>query len=144
MRTFSKSFSLCGIRAGYCFADSNLIDGLLVAKDSYNLNALTQKVAKVAMEDMRWMKGNAVRIKESRMVLEVELQKLGFKVIPSQANFLFVTHPEKPAVEIYDYLISKRIFVRYFKMERLDNYLRISIGTEKQMKELLKVIREVL
>ena len=143
LRTFSKSYSLCGIRAGYAFANEDLISAMMIAKDSYNLDLLAQAGAKAAVLDQAWMKNNAQKIINTRKETQQKLISMGFEVIPSQANFLFATHPDLDTLSVYNELIKNNIYVRYFNKPRIANYLRISIGTDNQMGILLGKLKYI-
>lgn len=143
-RTFSKSFSLCGIRAGYCFGNPDLIGALIISKDSYNLDMLAQTAATAAIRDFSWMQTNAGRVRETRTRSASRFQELGFKVLPSQGNFLFITHPNHDADGLYRALLEHRIYVRHFPMRRLEQYLRITIGTNSEMDRLFSTLAEIL
>ncbi|MGA1824055.1 MAG: histidinol-phosphate transaminase [bacterium] len=140
VRTFSKSFSLCGIRVGYCFADPALISVLLKVKESYNINTISQIAAQKALEDIEYMRANSKKIIQVREQYTEVLKKLGFFVIPSASNFIFVKHEKVPARELYEYLFNQNVFVRYFDLRRIDEYLRITIGTEEQMQRFIAEI----
>ncbi|MGA1867815.1 MAG: histidinol-phosphate transaminase [bacterium] len=144
VRTFSKSFSLCGLRVGYCFADPELIYALLKVKESYNINTLSQIAAAKALEDIDHMKENSRKIIQVRGKYTKVLKTMGFSVLPSASNFIFVKHERVPSREIYEYLFTHNIFIRYFKARRLDEYLRITIGTEDHMQQLIEKISETI
>jgi len=139
-RTFSKSFSLCGIRVGYCFANPELIKILLKVKESYNINALSQIAAKSALEDIFYSKQNTEKIVKTRDRYTEKFRKLGFFVLPSASNFIFIKHEKFFAKDIFDFLFSKNIYVRYFELRRLDKYLRITIGREDEMSCLIDAL----
>lgn len=131
LRTFSKSFSLCGLRAGYAFACNSLIAGLMTVKDSYNMNIVTQIAAAAAVSDMEYMKKNSRIIAEIREQSRRHLEELGFQVEPSQANFLLISHPKLKMAELHRFLVNRKIHLRYFP--ELPEYLRLTIGTREQM-----------
>ena len=140
MRTFSKSFSLAGLRVGYCIGPEDLIDALYKVKDSYNVDALAQSVALAALNDLPWMKGNAAKVKKTRTRVAKELAKRGWDVLPSESNFLFARPAHRPASELFDALRKMNIFVRYFKGPRTGDRLRITIGTDSEMDTLLNAL----
>ncbi|MEL7634744.1 histidinol-phosphate transaminase [Sporomusa sphaeroides] len=145
LRTFSKSYSLCGARVGYCFSNNETIGYLDKCKDSYNLNFLSQQVAIAAIKDQEYQKNNVRKIIENRKYLTNELITIGFKVIPSQTNFLLCTPSfDKTAYGIYQKLITFNIFVRYFNSYMLDDKLRITIGTKKEIDELLSALKTIV
>jgi len=141
-RTYSKSYSLAGIRFGYAIANENLINELYKIKDSYNLNTFTQYAALYALDYIDEIKENVEKIKKTRNWLLKEFKKLNFSTIPSHSNFIFVRH--KRAREIFLKLKSKNIFVRYFDTPILKDGIRITIGTQEQCEILIKTIKDIL
>lgn len=138
-RTLSKSFSLAGLRIGYAIGSSELIGALYQLKDSYNVDRLAQAIALAALEDLPWMQANAKRIVATRERVVAELEKRGFQVVPSAANFLFVAPPSgAAAADLFAALRARKILVRYFPEGRTGNYLRVSIGTDAQMDAFLE------
>ena len=147
VRTFSKSRSLAGSRIGFAIGSRKLIRYLNDAKfsfNSYTLDAVTQAVGVASVSDEPYFTETTKRIIATRRRAEESFQKLGFSVLPSSANFLFVTHPTYPADELFAMLKEKGIYVRYFKSPRIDNYLRVTIGTDAQMKTLFEVLEEYM
>ncbi len=142
-RTLSKSYSLAGLRLGLAYANPRLINEMMKVKDSYNVNMLTQKLALAALGDTDWMQRNSQRIRATREHIGKELRSLGFHVQPSQANFIF-TQPPLPAVEYLRQLRQEGILVRHFPGERTGNYVRITIGTDDDMAQLLQVTARIL
>ena len=136
-RTLSKSFSLAGIRLGYCVGPVELIDALYKIKDSYNLDGVTQAVALAALNDLDWMRANAKKILATRARCAAELRRRGWTLPESDTNFLFARPPDGQAKRRFDALRAKNIFVRYFPAPETAEYLRISIGTDEQMDKLL-------
>ena len=146
MRTFSKSFSLAGLRVGYCVGPKPLIDALVKIKDSYNVDAIAQAAALAAVKDAAWMRANVKRVIATRTRTAAALRARGWDVLPSESNFLFAA-PPKPgpgAAEIFTDLKRRNIFVRYFPGPKTGRRLRITIGTEGQMRKLLKAIDDIL
>ena len=143
MRTFSKSFSLAGLRVGYCIGPEDLIDALYKVKDSYNVDALAQSVALAALNDLKWMRSNAAKVRRTRSRTLKELAKRGWDVRPSESNFLFARPAHRPAAEIFEKLRARNIFVRYFKGPRTGDRIRITIGTDAEMDSLLKALAEL-
>lgn len=140
-RTLSKSYSLAGLRVGYAVGSAELVGALGKLKDSYNLDRLAQAVALAALEDVPWMKDNARRTIATRERVAAELDRRGFRVVPSAANFLFVEPPPgTEAAELFADLRSKKILVRYFPGPRTGRYLRISIGTDAEMDAFLSAL----
>jgi histidinol-phosphate aminotransferase len=138
MRTFSKSFSLAGMRIGLAFASEEIIAGMMKVKDSYNLNRLSMVAAMAALQDLPWMTRNAARIQRSRTRLSRGLKRLGYEVYPSHANFVLARKRERNLMLVYDELKQKKILVRYFDTAGLRDCLRITVGTPKEVQALLK------
>ena len=140
MRTLSKSFSLAGLRLGYCIGPEDLIEALYKVKDSYNVDAVAQAVALAALNDLRWMNANVRKVRRTRAWLAKELARRGWDVPPSESNFLFARPPRRPAAELFEALRARRIFVRYFKGPRTGDRLRITIGTDQEARTLLEAL----
>ena len=140
MRTFSKSYSLAGLRVGYCVGPRDLIDALYKVKDSYNVDVIAQSVALAAVRDQAWMRRNVRKVIRTRAYLKAELERRGWDVIPSESNFLFARPAEVPAALLFDALRRRKIFVRYFSGPKTRDRLRITIGTDDQITTLLKAI----
>jgi len=143
MRTFSKSFSLAGLRVGYCVGPKNLIDALYKMKDSYNVDGIAQRVALAAVQDIAWMRANVRRVVATRKAFTKALEARGWDVIPSESNFVFAKPAHKKAAWIFDELRKRQIFVRYFSGPKTKDRLRVTMGTEVQMKKLLKALDEL-
>lgn len=141
-RTFSKSYSLAGLRIGMAFADEALVNEMNKVRDSYNIDFLTQALAKAALEDVEYMRENARKICATRDWLSAELTKDGFFVLPSQANFIFVK-PKHPAQELFQQLRSQGYIVRYFNLPRISEFMRVTIGTRENMESFLNAIKEM-
>ncbi len=140
-RTMSKSFSLAGMRMGWAIGSAALIGALYKLKDSYNVDRLAQAIALAALGDLPWMQANAKTIVATRERVAAELEKRGFRVVPSASNFLFVEPPAgQPAARLFADLREKKILVRYFPGGRTGAYLRVSIGTDAQMDAFLAAI----
>jgi histidinol-phosphate aminotransferase len=137
LRTFSKSFSLCGIRVGYAFASPVLVEGLMAMKDSYNLDLIAQCGAAAAIRDIAWMRANAERIIKTRSFFAQALAGRGFENLPSASNFIFTRHPAFGARALQEHLRRDEIYVRHFAARRVSDYLRISIGTDDEMARVL-------
>ncbi len=145
VQTYSKSRALAGIRVGYAFASSELIDALEAVKNSFNsytLNSLSQAAATAAAKDKDYFNECVNKIIKTREWTVAELSKLGFETLPSKANFIFTTNKNISAEKLFEYLKSKNIYVRYFNKPRIKEYLRITIGTQEQMEALIKAIKE--
>lgn len=147
VRTFSKSRSLAGMRIGYAFGSQTLIGYLNDVKysfNSYTMNQLTLTAGVAALKDEAYFKKTIHKIIATRERVKGEFQKLGFRFGDSQSNFLFVTHPDVQAKQLFEALKEEHIYVRYFNKPRIDNYLRITIGTDEEMDVLLDVLRDYL
>lgn len=145
MRTFSKSFSLAGMRIGVAVARPEIVEEFLKIKDSYNLNAVSQAAALAALEDYAHMLGNCARVRLTRRRLSETLTQMGFDVPPSQANFILARWGGQPPAEaIFEFLRKRGIYVRYFPARRLEDALRISIGTEEETDALIAALREIV
>ena len=137
LRTFSKSFSLAGMRIGLGFACEEIIAGMMKVKDSYNLNRLSLVAATAALEDTAWMHRNAERIRRSRKQLSAGLTRLGYQVYPSHANFVLARKSGQNLKRVYEELKRRNILVRYFDTPEMQDCLRITVGTPKEIKALL-------
>ena len=145
VQTYSKSRALAGIRMGYAMANSYLIDAMKAVKNSFNsytITTLSQDIATASAKDSQYLKECTDKIKSSRKWTVDELDKLGFETLPSSANFIFTTNKNIDAKDLFEYLKEHRIFVRYFNKPRINQYLRITIGTQEQMEALVKAIKE--
>ena len=141
-RTFSKSFSLAGLRVGYAIGPVELIGALDKLKDSYNMDALAQALALAALGDIDWMRANARRIVATRERVAHELTQRGYRVVPSATNFLFIQPPaDLTAADLFTRLRQRHILVRYFPAPRTQNHLRVSIGTDSNMDAFLAAIQ---
>ena len=143
LRTFSKSFSLAGMRVGLAFASEEIISGMMKVKDSYNLNRLSLVAATAALQDMSWMTRNVRRIQRSRRQLSTGLRKMGFYVYPSHANFVMARKTGQNLKRLYERLKGQQIFVRYFDVPGLQDSLRITVGTPQEIRALLKEIEAI-
>lgn len=139
-RSFSKSYSLAGVRAGYVVGHPDLIAALYKLKDSYNVNALTQRMAAAAFSDQAHMRANVARVVSTRARVTGELEKRGYHVYPSAANFLWVKPADLAAADVFRYLRGKNVLVRYFPGEKTGDCLRVTIGTNEQMDSFLAAL----
>jgi histidinol-phosphate aminotransferase len=138
LRTFSKSFSLAGMRIGLALGSEEIISGMMKVKDSYNVNRLSMTAAVAALQDMPWMKRNVRRIQRSRRKLISGLKHLGYSVYPSHANFVLARKAGQNLRSVYEELKRRKILVRYFDATGLRDCLRITVGTPKEIQALLK------
>ena len=144
-RTFSKSFSLAGVRLGLAAANPDIIAEFLKTKDSYNVNVLTQAAGVAAMEDYDYMAGNVVKICITRERLIRGLRELGFEVPESQANFVLAQWNGHPHTrEVFEGLRTDNILVRYFDTPRLEDALRITVGTDDEIDALLTALHGII
>lgn len=147
VHTYSKSRSLAGARLGFSFASETLTKDLEKIKFStnpYNVNSLTAEAGIAALSEDSYYQENAEKIKKTRAWTEKELRSLGFEVVPSLSNFLFVRSDLISGEELYRTLKSKRVLVRHFDSPKISDYNRITIGTPEQMELLMQKIREIL
>ena len=145
--TFSKSRSMAGARLGFGIGDKALIADLETVKYStnpYNVNSMTAAAGIGALEDEEYTRKNCQAIIENRAYIAKKLRALGFTLTDSAANFLFVRHPRISGKELYEELKARGVLVRHFNKARIENYLRITVGTQAQMNVLLVVIKEIL
>ena len=145
MRTFSKSYSLAGLRVGYCVGPEDLVAAMYKVKDSYNVDAVAQAVALAAVRDQAWMRANVAKVVRTRARFVRQLESRGWDVIPSESNFVFARPPaQAKAADIFEALRRENIFVRYFPGPKTGDRLRITIGTDSQMKKLLAALERML
>ncbi len=147
VQTTSKSRSLAGLRVGFAMGNASLIDALIRIKDSFNsytVDRLALVGAQAAFEDEAYFKETTAKIISTREKVSVALEQLGFAVLPSQANFVFARHQSISAEHLYNELKKEGVLVRYFNKHGIDNYLRMTIGTEEQMERLVVALKKVL
>jgi histidinol-phosphate aminotransferase len=143
LRTFSKSFSLAGMRIGLAFGSPDVIGALLKVKDSYNVTRLSIVAATAALDDYAWMEANVVRIRRTRARLSAGLEARGFSVLPSQANFVLARRRGDDLEPVYLGLKARGVLVRYFPTPQLRDALRITVGTDTEVDALLAALREM-
>lgn len=142
-QTFSKSRSLAGVRIGFAVGHPDLIEALVRVKDSFNsypLDSLAEAAGVAAIKDRKYFQETCDKVVDSRDKVTSGLQELGFDVLPSAANFVFARHPDYDAAELADGLRKEGIIVRHFKKRRIDQFLRITIGTPSENQHLLSVM----
>jgi histidinol-phosphate aminotransferase len=144
LRTLSKSFSLAGLRCGLAFAHPELLAGLHTVRDSYNVNRLTQAAAAAALADAATMRANVARIRGTRARLTAELERLGYVVPPSQANFVLARRRGVDQGPVAAALAEQGVLVRHFATPRLGDSLRITVGTDDECDVLLRALAAVL
>ncbi len=140
MRTFSKSFSLAGMRFGFVIGPQDLIGALYKIKDSYNMDMLAQLVGLAALSDLPYMRENVRKIRATRDRLTAELRRRGWRVCDSQTNFVFARPPDGDARRVFEALKAKKIYVRYFPAPETGEFLRITVGTDAQTDTLLNAL----
>ncbi len=146
-RTFSKSRSLAGMRLGFAMASEELVSYMNAVKDSYNsypVDAVAIAAGCAAVNDDKYFKDTIAKLVATRERLMTEFKALGFTAPPSAGNFIFASHPKYTAREIFSFLRDKGIFVRYFNKPRIDNYLRITIGTDEETDKLIAAVKELI
>lgn len=150
-RTLSKSYSLAGLRLGFALAHPDLISGMRKMKDSYNCDKLSLAGATAAIEDQDWMLANTAKIRATRQRLTKALIELGFNVVPSQANFVWATHPSRPHRDIYEQLKQRKILVRYMVFPNYEHSttgevsgLRITVGTDAEIDQLIAALKTIV
>lgn len=147
VQTLSKSRSLAGLRVGFAIGSPELIEALVRVKDSFNsypLDRVAQAGAAAAIDDVEYFEATCKAVIHSREMLVADLEKLGFEVIPSAANFVFARHPQRDAAELAKALRERAIIVRHFKQPRIEQFLRISIGTDAECTALTRALGEIL
>jgi histidinol-phosphate aminotransferase len=147
VQTLSKSRSLAGIRVGFAIGNAELIEGMERVKNSFNsypIDRLALAASVASFEDEKYFQSCCQKVISSRESVTASLIDLGFEVIPSAANFVFAKHPNHEAEQLASALRERNIIVRFFKKERIDQHLRISIGTEDECSALIKGLTEIL
>lgn len=147
VQTFSKSRSMAGMRIGFAIGSKKLIGFLNDAKfsfNSYTMNATSIIAGVASVEDEAYFKKITGKVIATREWTKKELTRLGFTFTDSKTNFIFATHKSIPAQEIFDVLRENQIFVRHWNKERISNYLRISIGTDEEMKQVIEFLEKYI
>ncbi|HEY3489966.1 MAG TPA: histidinol-phosphate transaminase [Candidatus Deferrimicrobiaceae bacterium] len=144
LRTFSKSFSLAGMRIGLGFAHPEVIEGLNKVKDSYNMSRLSILAGEAALKDAAWMERNVGKVRATRARLAAMLPEAGFVPYPSQANFILARRSGGDSARpVYEALKQRKVLVRYFDTPRLSDCLRITVGTDAEIDALLGAMKEI-
>jgi histidinol-phosphate aminotransferase len=143
-RTFSKAYSLCFQRIGYFVGHADLIAALDKIRDSYNVNGLGQVAAEATLASLEYYRRNFARIRATRAHLSRRLTSFGFRVVPSETNFVLAKPPGPPAKRWLGLLREQRILVRWFSAPDVADYLRITIGTNREVDALVKAVRQIL
>ena len=145
--TFSKSRSLAGLRIGFAIGSKALIDVMEAVKNSYNsytVDSLSIEMGAASIEDDEYFKSTCKKVIKTRERVTFELEKLGFDVPDSQTNFIFATHNKHNMKSLFEYLKTQKVFIRYFSLPRIENYVRITIGTNEEMDIFLKKTKEFI
>lgn len=143
--TFSKSRSLAGMRIGYAIGSRTLISVLEAVKNSYNsytVNSISMAAGTAAVQDREYFEKTVSKVIETRSRVADELKKLGFTVLDSQTNFLFATYEGKNIRDYFEWLKTQKVFIRYFNLPKIDNYVRITVGTDEEMNIFLEKTKE--
>jgi histidinol-phosphate aminotransferase len=146
-QTLSKSRALAGLRVGFAIGQRPLIEALERVKDSFNsypIDCLAISGAVAAIEDDAWFAETRQRITANRELLARALSELGFEVLPSQANFVFARHSTRPGAQLAAQLRERGVLVRHFQKPRIENFLRITVGTEEQCGRLIALLRDLI
>ncbi|MCM1285877.1 MAG: histidinol-phosphate transaminase [Acetobacter sp.] len=145
--TFSKSRSLAGLRLGFAIGSEKLISVLEAVKNSYNsytVDTIAAEMGTASILDNDYFESTCQKVIATRTRITNEMRKMGFKVLDSSANFIFATKENTSMKDMFEYLKTKKVFIRYFSLPRIDNYVRISIGTDEEMDILIKEIKGYL
>ncbi len=142
-RTFSKSYALAGMRLGLAIARPEVVAALDKIRDHYHLDRLALLAAEAALQDQEWLTETVAKVIKTREWFSAELRQSGYRVIPSQANYIFATPPDLDAERVYNELFSRKILVRFFSDPLLKHGLRISIGTREEMEAVLAALVEI-
>jgi len=147
VQTYSKSRALAGMRIGYAMGNPELIKAMNDVRYSYNsypMTRLSVALGVAALEDETYFQDTVAKVVETREWTKEQLKRLGFSFRDSRTNFIFAAHESVPAVQIFDALREKHIFVRHFSQKRIDNYLRISIGTREEMERFIEETEKIV
>jgi len=147
VQTYSKSRALAGLRIGYAMGNKELIsamDNIRYSYNSYPMTRLSIELGRAAMEDKEYYKETTRKIIATREWTKKELARLGFTCTNSETNFVFATHKSVEARFIFEKLREKHIFIRHFNLPRIDNYLRISIGTQEDMQYFIDELEKII
>lgn len=147
VQTFSKSRSMAGMRIGFAIGNEKLIKYMNDVKfsvNSYTMNHVTQLCGAESVKDEEYFRKTVDMIVNTRENTKKQISELGFTFTASMSNFIFATHNKKPAGEIFEELKKRKIYVRYWNKPRISNYLRITVGTDKEMESLVSALKEIL
>ena len=146
-RTFSKSRSMAGMRLGWAMGGKEVISAIYATKDSMNsypVDSIAQAAGVASIEDEEYFQATLKRVIATRGRLTAELRSMGFLLPDSQTNFVFASHPRYSAKDIFEFLKTRDIYVRWFNKPRIDNYLRITVGTDGETDMLVSALKEVM
>ena len=147
VQTFSKSRSMAGIRLGYALGSENIIEGLNRLKfsfNSYTIDRISIEAGIESFKDNEYFEKTNAKIIQTREKTVEKLKKLGFKVLNSSANFIFISHNKVFAGDLYKQLKENGVLVRYFAKDRIDNYLRVTIGTDEEMGTFIEELEKII
>ena len=147
VRTFSKSHALAGLRVGYALGQEELIAAVNCVKNSFNsypLDRIALAAGEAAIRDTAYFEHTRQRVMATREKTALALEEMGFRVLPSRTNFLFITHPNYAGGELQQALRERGVLVRRFDRERISDFLRVSIGTEEEMERFCQLLRDFL
>jgi histidinol-phosphate aminotransferase len=142
-RTLSKSYALAGIRFGFAVADPALVREMTKVKDSYNCDALSLLAAAAALEDQDYLRQTRAKILATRARMTGELRRLRFDVTPSQSNFVWCRRTDRPVKPVYEELKRRGILVRYMNYDGYGDGLRVSVGSDAEIDNLLEQLRQI-
>ena len=145
--TFSKSRSLAGLRIGFAIGSKALIDVMEAVKNSYNsytVDSLSIEMGAASIEDDEYFKSTCKKVIKTGERVTLELKKRGFDVLDSQTDFIFTTHNKHNMKSLFEYLKTQKVFIRYFSLPRIENYVRITIGTNEEMDIFLEKTKEFI
>ncbi len=147
VQTFSKSRSLAGSRIGFALGDKELIEGLNRVKNSinsYTIDRTALAVGKAAIEDKEYFEETRNKIIKTRENVSKALKEMGFKVLDSKANFIFISHKDFEGQYLYEELRNRGVLVRFFNKDRINKFLRVTIGTDEEMDILIEKLRDII
>lgn len=144
LRTLSKGYSLAGLRLGFGVARPELLAGLVKIKDSYNVDAVALRLGAAALNDQGWMRNHVERIKAARAKVETALEQMSFEIWPSQANFILARPPDGDARRLSLALRDRGILVRHWDRPRLEDKIRVTVGTDKENRALVEALQGLL
>jgi len=143
-RSFSKSYSLAGLRIGIAIANEEIIKGFMKIKDSYNLDKIAATVAEKSLLDLKTFNYNRQMLIDNKEYMEEKLLDLDFEIVPSKGNFLFIKHSKISSKNLYEQLKEKKILIRYFSGKIQEDYVRITVGTMMELKKLFKELNSII